>query len=180
MNISFRNLFSSSKKPWLYAAASFILMLFIAVALVYYFVLRPKPSPVPTAIKQQVDFKVLYPGGYDIVADSWKYTRSQGSLTFIVRKDDYTTTFTEQKVPLVFQDDAAAYNRFIGSLRPAANFKTRLGMVSLTNFVTTTDFQQAGQGGLLNTNGTLLVAHPSHNLSDEDWRKLFDSLTIDN
>ncbi|HXH27155.1 MAG TPA: hypothetical protein VNG90_04620 [Candidatus Acidoferrum sp.] len=136
-------------------------------------------SRIPKGIKQQVSFTILYPIDRAISLDNWKYLSSQHGLSFIAHDDNFSVTFTEQAVPLAFQNDMAAYNRFIGGLRPSANFKTSLGTVSLVTFVTAHDFQVAGQAGILNADGTLLLAHPDRTLSDDEWRSVFDALGND-
>lgn len=151
----------------------------VLVALLFLF-WTGTPSPVPVNIKNQLNFAVIYPKGYSVDSSSWNYQTSQKILAFIVKKDNYTVAFTEQMTPLAYQNDVAAYNRFIGSLRPSANFNVPLGTVSLANFVTTGDYQPTGPSGILNANGTMLIAHPSRDLSGEEWRNLFESLSVDN
>src|SRR6266567_901950 len=100
-------------------------------------ILRPAfGSRIPAGIKRQVGFTVLYPIDRAVGLDNWKYLHGQNSLSFTAHASNFSVIFTEQTVPLAFQDDVAAYNRFIGGLRPKASFKTSLGTVSLVNFVT--------------------------------------------
>jgi hypothetical protein len=137
------------------------------------------PSPVPRSIRRQLNFKVLYPSGDAIDANSWKYTSDSQTLGFNAHRKDFTASFTEQRTPLAYQDDAAAYSRFIGSLRPSATFKTRLGEVSITRFIAAGKFEDSGKAAILNTNGTMVVIHPSRELTDNEWRELVDALVVD-
>lgn len=163
---------STKKGPVLCGAVVAVLTL-IAFGWVLF---RPMQSPVPAHIKQQVGFSILYPAGSPIDPTSWRYLPSQSTISFTAHKDGFSVIFTEQEVPLAFQDDTAAYDRFIGSLHPFANFQTNLGNVSLIDFVTATDFQPAGQAGILNAKGTLLLVHPDRELSEDEWRDLFRSI----
>lgn len=165
--------FSLNKGPVFYGAVAAVLILVTFGWALF----RPMQSPVPANIRQQVGFSILYPANSTIDPTSWKYLPSQSDLSFTARKDGFSVIFTEQEVPLAFQNDTAAYDRFIGSLHPIANFQTNLGNVSLIDFVTATDFQPAGQAGILNTKGTLLLAHPDRELSEDQWRDLFRSIS---
>ena len=136
------------------------------------------PDPVPTIIKRQAGFSIIWPAGYQIDANTWKYLDTEKSVQFSAKKDGITTVFTEEATPLAYQNDVAAYNRFIGSLRPRANFDVPLGTVSISNFVTQGDYQVVGETGILNAKGTLVLAHPDTQLTDDQWRSLFESLKV--
>jgi hypothetical protein len=139
------------------------------------------PSPVPSDIKSQLNFPVLYPKKFTVDNSSWKYNNDSKILTFTIKSGNYSVVLTEQKVPLEYRDDLAAYNRFIGSLRPISNFNSSLGTVSLVNFVTSGDYQPiTGGAGILKTKDTLLIVHPSHSLSNDEWQALFNAMKIDN
>ena len=154
-------------------------MIAVVLLVLLWMALHPEVSPVPAAIKQEVNFPVIYPKGYNIDPGGWQYIKDNKSLEFTAKKGGDSVVFNEQAVPLAYQNDAAAYNRFIGSLRPSATFDSPLGSVSLATFVTAADFQDVGQSGILNTHGTLLIAHPGSNFSDDQWRSLFNSLKVD-
>ncbi len=138
----------------------------------------PYVSPVPVSVSSQLDFVVIYPKGRDIKEDSWEYITAEETLSYTVNIGDNPVVFTLQKVPLVYADDAAAYDRFIGSLKPSINFKVPLGTVSIVNFISAGDFKPEGKSGILKSNGTLLIAHPEKDLTDNQWQNLFKSLTL--
>ena len=166
--------FLHENKEWLISWALVIL----TVTLVIKF--WPQgPSPVPQTIRSEASFKIIYPNGYSIDQKSWKYINNTQTVQFIAKKDAYTVVFTEQPTPLAYQNDQGAYDRFIGSLRPNANFNVPLGTVSLSNFVTSGDFQVVGVTGILKVKDTLLLAHPDTQLTDDQWRSLFESLKVD-
>jgi hypothetical protein len=151
---------------------------FIVIIIILWWLFHPVNDPVPITIRHEVSFSVLYPTGYTINPSSWQYSSSQQTLNFIAQKANLSVTFTEQQVPLAYLNDTAAYDRFIGSLKPSATFNTSLGSVSLTTFVFAGDFQPDGTTGILNTNGTLLFAHPSGDLTAGQWLSLFNSLKV--
>ena len=138
--------------------------------------LRQTKSPVPLNIKSQVHFTIIYPKNYEIDKTSWKYLSSELTLSFAVANNGNPIVFTEQAIPLVYKDDAASYDRFIGSLKPGVNFKVPLGNVSLVGFVTAGDYSPEGRSGVLKAKGTLLIAHPGQQISDTEWYNLFNSL----
>ncbi len=149
----------------------------LLVALTFFWVkFRPINDPIPKYIKSQLDFKVIFPIKNNVMKNSWKINKSQGSLVFNVNVNGINTVFTEEKAPLQFQDDVASYNRFVGSLKPKATFNSPLGSVSITNFVTQGDYDIVGATGLLNSHGTFLLIHPTHNFTDDQWRNTFKSL----
>jgi hypothetical protein len=157
--------------------AGVIAVLVTGSVLWYFF--HPIPNPLPPDIKREVNFKLVYPTTTAQVDDtSWKYQSSEQVLTYQIKGDNYTATVTEQEVPLQYRDDQAAYDRFIGSLRPYANFNVPLGSVTLANFVTAGDFNPTGLAGILKTHNTLIIIHPDSQLSQDDWESLFDSLKV--
>lgn len=155
------------------------LVVAVIVVSVIHFWPQP-PSPVPPQIRSAAGFTIIYPQGYQVSPSSWDYSTSQKIVTFTATKDGVAVVFSEQRTPLAYQDDAAAYNRFIGGLRPRINFEVPLGTVSIANFVTAGDYQIVGESGILNTHNTLIVAHPqTKQPSDDQWRDVFQSLQLD-
>ena len=167
---------AQTNKTWLISWTVIILTVLLTIHF------WPKaPSPIPSNIQQQTNFTIMYPDprSYSYKRAAWNYSSKDSSLQFSVNKDGYNAVFTEEKTPLAYQNDLAAYNRFIGSLRPSANFDVPFGTVSITNFVTAGDYQVVGKTGILNTKGTLLLVHPDTDLTDSQWRSLFESLQAD-
>jgi len=168
--------FLAENREWLIAWPALI----IAILLTIHF-WPAAPSPVPAAIKKQIEFSIIYPDPrqYSNKPNQWSYDNKDSAVQFTVSKDKYNVVFTEEEVPLAYQNDVAAYNRFVGSLKPSANFNVPLGTASITNFVTAGDYEVVGKTGILNTHGTLLLAHPDTELTDDQWRSLFESLQVD-
>ena len=169
--------FFARRSVW---AAGVTALILIALAGVY-LVAHHNPSPVPADIRSQVSFKIFYPaGGYVIDPTTWKYLPGTKTLNFVAKEGNSSVVFTEQETPLAFANDQAAYQRFIGGLKPSATFDSPQGSVSITGFVTAGDFQNVGRTAILNAQGTLVLAHPSGNFSDDQWRSLFQSLNVGN
>lgn len=157
-------------------AGSVLSGLLLAAASLLWYVRAHPPNPVPPAIRSQLTFPVLYPRLGEADASAWAYDVAAQTLTFAVRYQGKRMVFTEQPVPLTYRDDQAAYDRFIGSLKPFANFRVPLGDVSMVNFVTEVSYKPAGKSALLRTNETLLVAHPDEEYSEQAWQVLLGSL----
>lgn len=166
--------FLRENKEWLITWTTII----VTALLVTHFWPQP-PSPVPAYMKEQANFAIIYPKGLTVDPKSWNYLRDEKSVQFTVKKGSANVVLTEQKTPLAYQTDVAAYNRFIGGLRPRANFDVPLGTVSITNFVTSGDYQVVGETGILNAKGTMLLAHPDRQMSDDDWQSFFQELQVD-
>jgi len=141
--------------------------------------LTAPPSPLPDSIKQEINFKFIYPRGFDFTNAGWKYDSNNEMLSFKVSKHGMNTVISEQKTALAYQDDTAAYNRFIGGLRPKLTFNSPLGTVAIVNFVTAAKFEIEGETAILNSQGTFLTAHPSQTFTDDDWRGLFSAMKVD-
>jgi hypothetical protein len=156
--------------------SSVILMLVIAAITTGAYLYRK--SPVPESIRSQVDFTVLCPKSYDIDGGSWRVDTSDGTrvLTFVVRAPSANITFSQQELPIAYKTDDAAYDRFIGSLKPRANFRVPLGTVSIVNFVSEGNYKSEGASGLLSSEGTLLTAHPDKEISEREWYEVMESL----
>jgi hypothetical protein len=156
-----------------------VFMLTICAFLLKWQIDKTSASPVPKSINSRLDFKVIYPHAFQIKTDSWSYLESEKTLAFTVQDNKVDITFTQQKTPLAYQDDETAYNRFIGTLRPLANFKVPLGDVSIVSFVEQGSYNPVGRTGILNAQGTMLLVHPEKEISEDDWLRLFRSLKAD-
>src|SRR5579862_750287 len=142
----------------------------IGAALLIFWLWPGPPNPVPKNIKDAASFSIIYPANYSKKTSDWQYRTSDASVYYKVIPADYSVVITEEKVPLAYQDDQAAYDQFIGTLRPTATFNSSLGSVSIVNFVTAGDYQNVGLSAILKTKDTLMIAHPSRDLSDDEWR----------
>lgn len=133
-----------------------------------------KPPIIPGTIQKQVNFPIFYPNlsqRVDIETNSFKYDKSLGQVTFIVKFASRSITFAEQTSPDSFAADPTFYNNFIEKLGGYATFDSVNGTVSLTE-----PAQVDAQTAVMNAKGTLLFAKSSGNISQNNWTLLFNSL----
>lgn len=129
----------------------------------------------PTNIRQSTDITLLVPSDTAISLADWR--SNDEAVTYTATVSGRTVIVTLQKVPLQYRDDEAAYERFVGSLKPFAVFEVPLGRVALINLVEESSFAPNGQSAVLNAKGTLLVARPEGGtMGQDDWTTLFDSM----
>lgn len=129
----------------------------------------------PANIRQSTDITLLVPSDTDITLSNWR--SNDEAVTYTAKVSGRSVVVTLQKVPLQYKDDAAAYERFVGSLKPFAVFKVPLGSVALINLVEESSFAPNGQSAVLNAEGTLLVARPEGGtMNQDDWTTLFESM----
>lgn len=134
-------------------------------------------NPLPSDIKRQVSYGVVYPGKTsEIDAGSYAYRSDASSLTFKVNKFDTKIVFTEQPAPASLGGNQPYYPAL--GVHPYAQFNTKLGPVALVKFWQSGSLKPIGQTGFLSANGTLLIAHSDKQLANDQWKQLFDSLKI--
>ena len=129
----------------------------------------------PANIRQSATFSMLVPADKTIALREWR--SSKEAVTYKATVNGQTVVVTLQPVPLQYRNDEAAYERFIGSLKPFAVFKVNIGRVALINLVEESSFAPNGQSAVVNAKGTLLIARPeSGTMSQNDWATFFDTL----
>lgn len=161
-------------------ASSILFALSSAGSLALYFK-NKNNNPLPSAIKNQLSFKALYPPSASslikIDSASYNYQASDKVLTFTVNYAGSDVIFSQQPAPDSLGSGKDVYYQVLG-IHPYAQFKTNLGLVALTKFFKTGDLKPSGQSGVLATEGTLLTANTTGNLTNEQWKDLFNSLSI--
>ena len=157
---------------------TFIAVLFFLTAgLILAFQLLPH-NPLPDNINKQVRYKVIYPSQTgQIDPNSYKYQTEQKTLSYKINRNGGEIVFTEQPAPEALGTGSQPYYPAI-SIHPYAQFNTNLGPVALTKFYQPGSFKQVGQAAVLASGGTLLIANSQKNLTNEQWKELFDSLKI--
>jgi len=153
----------------------------VAIAILFslwLFLIHPD-IPVPASIRQKAAFEIIYPSGKTARADSssFNYQQSQQSLSFTVRAFDSDIIFTEQPAPENAGTGEGVYYPALG-LHPYAQFQSKLGPVALARFYESKTLKPRGQSAVLISRGTLLIAHTDRNLSNNQWKQLFESLKI--
>lgn len=152
-----------------------IVLVLLIIACTGWYFLHPAPRS-PKYIRLQASFAVLLPTNKSIRLQDWYYNPSDQTVSFVAYVNNQKVVFTEQALPLRYRDDRAAYDRFIGSLKPVANFRSPLGTVSLVRMVEVGTYTPGGDSAILAAQGTLLVAHPPDPITQDDWGLLFSTL----
>lgn len=144
----------------------------VLLAAVIVIAILHQPALLPKDIKKQVNFVVFYPTGSQAVIEksSFKYDSSLKLLSFDTNFAGKQITFAEQGTPDSFVDDSNFYPKFIDSLNGYATFSSIQGQVDLT---VPKEFNN--QTGVMNAKGTLLFAKSSGNISEDNWKQLFNS-----
>jgi hypothetical protein len=157
--------------------ASSLLLLMAAGGWLFY-IHQSSKNPLPDSIKQQAGFKLVYPASNaQINPNSYNYQSNQKVLSFSANYSGSNIVFSEQQVPNSLGTDTQDYYPTLG-LHPYAQFKTGLGVVALTKFWLSGSLKPAGESGIMVSSGTLLTAHTSKLLTNQQWKDLFDSLKI--
>jgi hypothetical protein len=155
-----------------------VLLPIAAIGLLFFFFPRNK-DPLPTDIKAQVSFKVIYPSSKSgqLGAGGYQYQAGQKALTFSLNKSGTHIIFSEQSAPNSVGTGSQVYYQALG-LHPYAQFVSKLGPVALAKFYNPGTLSFLGQTGVLAAGGTLVTAHPDKDLTNAQWKDLFDSLKI--
>ena len=146
----------------------------VIVILIVFWLLRPKPL-FPKSVLNQVSFIILYPApstGYKVVSSTVKYVSSAKGIEFEAQSKDNKLTITEQSTPDPFNDIPQYYPAFIDKLNAYKSFDSPSGKVALT----LPKELKGGQSAMLIGQGTLMFAHPAHNLTNDQWQRIFNNL----
>jgi hypothetical protein len=164
-----------TKKAMLIALSIVVL---IGAGTVFY-IKQSSKTPLPSDIKEHVTFKVIYPSSHAARIDknSFVYQSKQKVLTFNVSFASKKVAYSEQEVPQALGADTQAYYPVLG-IHPYAQFKSSLGQVALTKFWQSSTLKPEGQSAVLASKGTFLIAHSEKNLTNSQWKELFQSVKI--
>jgi hypothetical protein len=162
-----------SKKTVILALA----ILVLAGSGIVFYVNQNKKTPLPSDLKDHVKFKAIYPMSKNSQVDtkSFVYQSKNKILSFDVHFASTKIVFTEQQAPESLGSDTQAYYPALG-IHPYAQFKTSLGQVALTKFWQSGNLKPVGQSAVLASNNTFLIAHSEKNLTNAQWKDLFESL----
>ena len=137
-----------------------------------------RQSGVPGDIQNRLDFKpfVLTAGAVVAVdASTYKYDSSQKLLSFVANSNNLgKLTFSEQTTPPQFIDIQDYYPKLVDTLNRYSAFDNQFGTVYLTR----PKGQQAGQTAIMNASGVLMFVRSEKDLSDEQWRRVFNALQL--
>jgi hypothetical protein len=82
---------------------------------------------------------------------------------------------SEQPTPDSFTDVPQVYDKVVDSMQEYQKFDVDVGTVHLTR----PPSLNGKQAAVLNTKGTLLFAKPDKDLSEDQWRRFFNSFVVE-
>lgn len=163
-----------TRDHWLlYAVATILVAGGITAAILFAF--RPT-SPFSGNVKQQVSYVIFYPpksAGLKVDKSSINYNSSTKVLTFNATADGNQLAFSEQAAPDQFTDIPQYLPRLTQLLNTYTSFNSALGNVYLTR----PSELKGSQSALFVGAGTMTFVHPRHDLSDDFWRRFFNTLS---
>jgi hypothetical protein len=126
---------------------------------------------VPANIRQQISFIIYVPSpDWQTPPDDMLYTESV--LGFASTQSGTSVSINEQATPDIFSEVPQYFPSLLDKLNRYASFDTANGTVYLTK----PKELKGGQQAVLNSNGTLLFAHPNHPLTNDQWRRFFNTM----
>jgi hypothetical protein len=156
------------------------ILLFIAAAGVLIgaalYLFRPS-SPFSNDIKRQVSFVILYPGSsqnYKVDKSTIKFSPATKLLSFQATGPSQTLSVTEQPEPDQINDIPG----YLPKLTQLLNTYTTFGSDNGTAYLTHPTELRGQQSALFIGKGTMIFAHPSKNMSDDQWRQFFNSFDV--
>ncbi|HSX48417.1 MAG TPA: hypothetical protein VLF41_02865 [Candidatus Nanoarchaeia archaeon] len=151
-----------------------LLLVVVIAAVVEYAHVRQttKQNIVPAQIKKQLAMPSLVPAekfeSYVLNQDSIKYDDKQKLLSYSLTSPDNSVTVTEQPYP-----DVLIYEKLKNGIGQYRDIDTQAGKVTLGRPKDGGGVQVA----VLNYHDqTLVFAKPQKDLTDDQWKQLFDSL----
>lgn len=150
------------------------------IVLVLFLVFGKSHSPIPVKISKQLEAPALLPAttsnSFSIDKASFKYDSANKVLSYIVDTSPPVIhiTITEQPTPSEFIDIPDAYTKLVNSFSPFLTFDSPPGTVNIGRPTQL----HGNQAAVLQGQGDLLFAHPDHDLTETQWRQLFNSLSI--
>lgn len=145
----------------------------LAVGAAVFLLLRPA---LPSAIRKQLSLTPLVPRGPVVAIDRGSVTYSPASqvLTYNTEAFGGRIVINEQPTPDYFTQTPGAY----AELRKAMNEYQQLVTPAGTIYLTRPKDLGGRQIAILNTAGTLVFARPDSDLTNDQWRKFFASMAI--
>ena len=147
----------------------------IAIVVGSYLLLRPKPF-VPKGIESKLSSVTFIPVSPQVVNQhaTVKYNSNLKLLTYKATVFGVNTVISEQPTPESFTDVPEVYQKVLDSWNQYQAFDTAQGTVYLTR----PGGPNANEVGVMNTKGTLMFVKPDKNLTNAQWRQVFNSLQI--
>lgn len=156
------------------------LLVISLIVFTLFLVSKRSHSPIPARISKQLEAPALLPsatlGNFVLDKSSFKYAATDQVLSYIVSTPSpvVNISITEQPTPSEFIDIPDAYTKLVNSFNTFLTFDTPVGTVNVGHPTQL----KGNQAAVLNGEGDLLFAHPDHDLTEMQWRQLFNSLSI--
>lgn len=159
------------KRLWLIVGCVTALGLVVIAAML----LAPKP-PVPVEVKRAVTSTILVPKvrGVEVSRESMSYSSQLKLLTYITTVYGTKAVVSEQPTPESFIDIPQVYDKVVSNMSEYAKFDTNSGTVHLTR----PKDLKGKQAAVMNTKGTLMFVKPERDLTEDQWRKLFNGIEV--
>lgn len=128
-------------------------------------------------IQKKADFTIFYPeSGADWHADrkSIAYNDETKVLSIKLTNGTRSIGLNQQASPAAFTDIPQQFPRMLDKLHQYTEVDTGIGRVTLTR----PEELKGGQSAVANLRGTLMFANPDKDMSEPEWRELFDSLVV--
>ena len=159
------------KRLWLITGCLTVIALAVVVGIEF----RPK-SVVPAAITRAITSTILVPKSNDVVVagESIKYDTSLKLLSYAAIAYGVPTVVSEQPTPESFIDIPQVYDKVVANMNEYSTFDSATGTVHLTR----PKDLGGKQAAVMNAKGTLMFVKPARDLSNDQWRRLFNNLEI--
>ncbi|MBC7512215.1 hypothetical protein H7142_00965 [Candidatus Saccharibacteria bacterium] len=150
----------------------------VAIGAVISFALTRTSSSVPATVRTDLTFSPLVPAGNSVQSSDYSLGTSEDGTQTLMYKviiGDSSVVVTQYAQPKQFVDVPEYKERFLSSVVNQTNAVQSSNGVIYTG-VTDTDNRQIA---VMLERGLLIFFNPSGELSDETWRTIGDSLTIE-
>ncbi len=146
----------------------------LGVFIILFLIFFPGKPPIPRNVKSKVISTILVPrhANYSVDRESAKFETTNKLLTFkIMRNNMVVATITEQPTPDTFTDIPTFSQKFFEQAGEYKTFDSVNGTVHLLH-------PQKGvkDAAAMNAKGTLMFVNPSVPFTEDEWRKLFQSI----
>lgn len=136
------------------------------------------PPLIPDSIRLELDFAPYYPvnlPGWRVDRSTLKFSDKDNIrvLSLVIKSIDNQVTISEQSVPDILADNKG-YELFTNKMNIYSEINTINGKVTLTKPVELKGTQTA----VTKISQTLIFARPNEGISDDNWRKFFNSLEV--
>ncbi len=159
-------------RKWIWTALGVLVI--GGVLLVGVLTTRGRPV-IPVEIGRQANFVVFYPQTSEEIKLDQKtltYNPSLKQLSFVVSFSNRYITFSQQNTPDQFNDIPEYFPKLIEKMNRYSTIENANGKVSLTR-----PSEAKSQVAVMNSKGTLLFAKTDGDMTDDSWKRLFNSLT---